>query len=80
MELRFVGTLLGSPKLEREWLDALASSDDEQMGRRKDLKFYAHIPANLLKSKLDPAFWKQAFKFTTERHPYEKVVPKAYLP
>lgn len=67
----------GNSLLEREWIDGLFNSEDGPQGRRNKLKFYAHIPAVLLKPRLDPAFWDRAFKFTIERHPYERVVSKA---
>jgi len=39
---------------------------------------FNHIPAKRLKKKLAPALWASAWKFTIERHPYEKVVSDAF--
>jgi hypothetical protein len=44
--------------------------------RRGD--FYNHMPATAARAKLPPAFWTGAFKFTIERHPYEKAVSRAW--
>ena len=67
-----------TPELERAYVNALLAGE-ETSTRRRDMKFYAHIPAASIKSKLDPEFWDRAFKFTIERHPYEKVVSKAFF-
>jgi len=42
-------------------------------------KFYNHMPAKRARASLDEAFWNKAFKFTVERHPYEKAVSMAYF-
>ena len=39
--------------------------------------FYNHMPATRVRSAL-PELWERAFKFTIERHPYEKVISRAY--
>jgi hypothetical protein len=39
--------------------------------------FYGHMPAERVRARL-PDLWEEAFKFTIERHPYEKVVSRAY--
>jgi hypothetical protein len=39
--------------------------------------FYNHMPANEIKKKL-PKLWDSAFKFTVERHPYEKAMSMAF--
>jgi hypothetical protein len=41
-------------------------------------RVYNHMPASQVKA-LFPDFWHEAFKFTIERHPYEKVVSFAYF-
>lgn len=69
-----------TPELEKTYLDALVADGPEYRERkRKDMKFHAHMRAEEIKAALDPFFWKKAFKFTTERHPYEKVVSRAYF-
>lgn len=45
--------------------------------RRGD--FYNHVPAATVQAKLPRDFWNKAFKFTIERHPYEKVFSRAYF-
>ncbi len=41
--------------------------------------FYNHMPAREIKEKVHSAFWESAVKITTERHPYEKAVSKAFF-
>lgn len=43
------------------------------------VRFYNHINAVKARRNLDEAFWKRAFKFTVERHPYEKAVSRAWM-
>ncbi|HVU22102.1 MAG TPA: hypothetical protein VHE09_15335 [Rhizomicrobium sp.] len=43
------------------------------------LDFFNHMDAALIKSRVSPEFWHRAFKFTAERHPYEKAVSFAYF-
>ena len=40
-------------------------------------KFYNHMPATEIQAAL-PELWADAFKFSLERHPYEKVVSRAW--
>jgi hypothetical protein len=40
--------------------------------------FFSHTRAAEIKQRLSPDFWDQAYKFTVERHPYEKAVSSAY--
>ncbi len=42
------------------------------------LHFHHHMSALEVRSMVEPAFWDSAFKFTVERHPYEKVVSLTY--
>lgn len=42
-------------------------------------KFYSHISAYLIKSRIDNAIWNNYFKFTIERNPWEKVVSYYYM-
>jgi hypothetical protein len=39
---------------------------------------YAHMKASDIRTGLSPEFWDRAFKFTSERHPYEKAVSLAF--
>lgn len=41
--------------------------------------FHAHMTAQEARDKLGAAFWNQAFKFSIERHPYEKAVSQAWF-
>jgi hypothetical protein len=47
--------------------------------RRADgsVRFFNHMPATEVRREL-PKFWAAAFKFTVDRHPYEKVVSRAW--
>jgi hypothetical protein len=63
---------------------AVLSEDEEAFKRAKRRSraaggFYNHMPASEIKAKLPAAFWDSAFKFTVERHPYEKVVSRAFF-
>jgi len=40
-------------------------------------RFFNHMPASTVR-RLLPDLWNTAFKFTVERHPYEKLVSRAY--
>lgn len=40
-------------------------------------EFYHHMPSEEIRTKL-PGLWDRAFKFTVERHPYEKVISRAW--
>lgn len=57
-----------------------AGDDDAQRTVMRQLRrgghFYNHMPASEVSAKL-PEFWPRAFKFTVERHPYEKAVSMA---
>jgi hypothetical protein len=41
--------------------------------------YYSHMSAYVAKQNLPAEFWQRAYKFTVERHPYERVVSKAYF-
>lgn len=41
--------------------------------------WFTHMTAAQIRSRLEPDFWSRAFKFTIERHPYEKAVSQAYF-
>ncbi len=40
-------------------------------------RFINHMPSQEIQAKL-PGLWDRAFKFTVERHPYEKVISRAW--
>ena len=42
-------------------------------------RFYNHMPLYEVKQFVPPKFWRSAFKFAVERHPYEKVVSWAFM-
>jgi len=46
-------------------------------GARGGLAFYNHMPATDIRARL-PGLWSRAFKFAVDRHPYEKVVSRAW--
>jgi hypothetical protein len=63
-----------SKELDEKWIEALVNGDTSYKNKaRKTMKFYSHMGAE------DPDFWANAFKFTVERHPYEKTVSKAFF-
>lgn len=73
------------PGKESAILEALAKGDGGQAmrlyhaaARSGGLSFWNHMPAVAIRSRL-PDFWNRAFKFTVERHPYQKVVSLAYF-
>ena len=37
-------------------------------------RFFSHMPARLIQARIDADVWNSYFKFTVERHPYDKVV------
>ena len=41
--------------------------------------WFSHMMVQEVRSRLTPRFWADAFKFTIERHPYEKAVSQAYF-
>ena len=70
--------------LEEEYQNSVLAGDRPR--RRAAMKrirshekgFYCHMPARLIREKIDRDFWNSAVKFTIERHPYEKAVSLAY--
>ena len=41
--------------------------------------FWNHMPAQAIKAILSDETWRELFKFTIDRHPYEKAVSQAYF-
>lgn len=63
---------------------AVASGDQQASQEllrliNKTGQFFNHMPAALAKRRLPSEFWDKAFKFSIERHPYEKAVSWAYF-
>jgi hypothetical protein len=53
--------------------------EERQAGRARGILFGPHTNAETARGMIDPKFWDGAFKFTSERHPYEKAVSQAYF-
>lgn len=70
------------PRMEKEMQEAiLAGDEDAQKTVRRYLvkhAYWHHMPATELRARLPPEFWEKSFKFTSERHPYEKAVSQAF--
>ena len=74
---------VGDPQLEADIAQAVL---DRKPGRLRKLRKQAdergalrnHSSANEIRDKVPSDFWESAFKFTIERHPYEKVVSGVY--
>lgn len=75
----------GPSDLRNQYINAVIRGDLAEIERlhdalRRPLResgFYGHMPASRVR-KLLPALWDSAFKFTIERHPYEKAVSRAF--
>lgn len=57
--------------------DEYGGSAMNYLGPDGERKFFDHMPAAKIKAEL-PELWERAFKFTVERHPYEKVLSRAW--
>lgn len=73
-----------SREIEEEYREAVRRRDTRRM---KDLrktalgdqvKLYNHASASRAYKFLEERFWERAYKFTIERHPYEKAVSMAW--
>ena len=53
------------------------SSARNYRGADGSVRFYNHMPGTEVREEL-PELWSSAFKFTVERHPYEKVISRAW--
>lgn len=69
---------LSKKTLSKKKLDLLEKEKDNK-GFYKKVNFYNHISAQKLKKKLPQKIWKNYFKFTIERHPYDKVISFMYF-
>ncbi|MBV8977529.1 MAG: hypothetical protein JO261_05425 [Alphaproteobacteria bacterium] len=74
---------LRDPQAEAQVREGLASSSRKMQAQARTLlrnaPFYSHMTATEMRDLLPAEFWPRAFKFTVERHPYEKVVSRAYF-
>ncbi len=69
-----------NPELDAEYRDAVERRDRPRIRELiEQRRFKQHMPASEIRAELPPEFWRSAFKFTVERHPYEKAVSLAYF-
>lgn len=71
------------PTLEAEYVAALSRGRAEQIKPlyariMKSLDYHHHMSAEEIKARVPADFWARAFKFSTDRHPYEKAVSLAF--
>jgi hypothetical protein len=70
------------PEAEQAFRDSMTPGKEGKRGIRRAVKretvFTNHMIAGEIKRELPEAFWNKAFRFTIERHPYERVVSKAF--
>lgn len=72
------------PAIVEAYTRAILARDEAAFGRargrnRRAGGFYNHMPAAEIRAKLPRDFWDGALKITVERHPYEKVVSRAFF-
>ena len=73
-----------NPDLERRLHDAVSSADKAAIRavsaeNRREGGCTGHMKAAAVKALVPDGFWQQAFKFRSERHPYEKAVSMAFF-
>lgn len=73
----------GDRNLEAAFAEAVRARNPDEYYRlkrvaRRQGAFRNHSTAAEVRQRVPQAFWETAFKFTVERHPYEKVVSRAY--
>ena len=74
---------VGDRKLEADIAEAVLARREDAFYRLKRLArrqgaFRNHMAAIEVRERVPRRFWNSASKFTVERHPYEKVVSRAY--
>ena len=74
---------VGDHKLEADIAEAVLGRREDAFYRLKRVAgrqgaFRNHMTATEVRERVPRPFWDSAFKFTVERHPYEKVVSRAY--
>ena len=72
------------PNVEQELVTAIKSNDKKALRRasmrnRESHGCTGHMRVSKVKSWVPEEFWKSAYKFTTERHPYEKALSLAHF-
>ena len=67
-----------SPEAEQIYRTKIESGEDCEL-TMNDLKYYNHMPAAEIRSSISRETWDRLYKFTIERHPYEKAVSLAYF-
>lgn len=70
------------PALERQHADLADRADLDALWKvQRELQgktiYTNHMAASNIREKIGDAFWRSAFKFTIERHPYERVISTA---
>jgi len=73
-----------SPTFEIAYRHAIESGDIHSIDtsrREADTQkiFWNHMPALSVRQTISDQFWRDAYKFTIDRHPYEKVISQAYF-
>jgi hypothetical protein len=70
----------GPPEIEGPYVAALQARSGRLVRQAANLRAIcnAHAPAFKIKAFVGDAFWNTAFKFTAERHPYEKALSLAW--
>lgn len=65
----------------RETIESGDLAEIKKAGRiaRQSRQFRNHMPASAVAEKLPDRFWRDAFKFTMDRHPYEKAISLAHF-
>ena len=56
-----------------------AAYREMRKGLRRSKAYNNHMPADRARRMLGEEFWQSAYKWTVERHPYEKAVSRAYF-
>ena len=72
------------PKLEESFRAAVLAANQPAVRTvmttlRAGAGFYNHMPADEARKRLGDDFWRNAFKFSIQRHPYEKAVSWAFF-
>ncbi|HVT34254.1 MAG TPA: hypothetical protein VHE37_01620 [Nevskiaceae bacterium] len=68
-------------KAERNYMKVILGEDVaaiRAMRLSSPNRFREHMPARLIREEL-PDLWKVAYKFTIERHPYDKILSRAWM-
>jgi hypothetical protein len=73
-----------SGDIEEAYRNAIIDGNIDRINSSRKLAekkqyYWNHISADLIKKRLSMEAWGQLFKFTIDRHPYEKAVSQAYF-